>query len=323
MEREGAGDEASGASRGDEASDADADADSGASRGDEASDADADSGASSGDEASDTDAGAGAGAGAGAPVVTQLSIEGDEDCSRLVAVGRGAQRRALRLTLAQRTSGSEFLMLDVAFLPPLHMPGLADRSLVHFSSFSECAEVVSGLAHQRRAQEGAPRRRRGAGRAAAGAPAGAPGAPPERVPVAVLSECTFKILRLGPLVLQIKTRRQFGAIMSATAHVLLDQRLRFTADYSDVPRVPGPAGAAHHVLQATVAETLGARPGQRYQLSVYCEGEPGRCEHAQPARAIARGRWQPDLPTEQNFIRIAVEVYSRIAAQDRLAAARA
>jgi len=297
MEREGAGDEAFSS---DEDPDSDAASDaSGASSGADAS------GDSSGDEAD-----------AGAPAVTQLSIEGDEDCSRLVAVGRGAQRRALRLTLAQRTSGSEFLMLDVAFLPPLHMPGLADRSLVHFSSFSECAEVVSGLAHQRRAQEGAPRRR---GARAGERDAGRAGAP-RRVPVAVLSECTFKLLRLGPLVLEIRTRKQFGAIMSATAHVLLDQRLRFTADYSDVPR---PADAAHHALQATVAETLGARPGQRYQVSVYCEGEPGRCEHAQPARTIARGRWKPDLPTEQNFIRIAVEVYRRIAAQDRLAAGRA
>ena len=309
-----------------------------ASSGDEDSDSSAASdasGDSSWDDADDADE---ADADADAPAITQLDIEGDEDRSRLVTVGRGAQRHALRLTLAQRTSGSEFLVLDVDFMPPLHMPGLVAQSLVHFIAFSECAEVVPGLAHQRRVEEGAPRKRRGAragrastgahasaGRASTGAPAGAGPphrVPPQRVPVAILSECTFKVIRLGPLMLQIKTRKHFGALMTATAHVLLDQRLRFTADYSDVPRVPSPADAEHDALQATVAETLSARPGQRYQVALYCEGEPGCCEDTQPARKIARGRWQPDLPTEINFLRIAGNIYKKVAAQDRLLAAR-
>ena len=305
------------AGSGDEDSDSDAASDaSGAS---DASDA---SGDSSWDDSDDADTDADADADADAPAITQLDIEGDEDRSRLVTVGRGAQRHALRLTLAQRTSGSEFLVLDVAFMPPLHMPGLVAQSLVHFIAFSECAEVVPGLAHQRRVEEGAPRKRRGAsaGRASTGAPAGA--SPPQRVPVAILSECTFKVIRLGPLMLQIKTRKHFGALMSATAHVLLDQRLRFTADYSDVPRVPSPADAERDALQATVAETLSARAGQRYQVALYCEGEPGCCEDTQPARKIARGRWQPDLPTEINFLRIAGNIYKKVAAQDRLLAAR-
>jgi hypothetical protein len=334
MARGGAGDEAfsSDAGSGDAGS---GDAGSGdAGSGDEDSDAASDaSGASSWEDADDADA--------DAPAITQLDIEGEDDRSRLVTVGRGAQRHALRLTLAQRTSGSEFLVLDVAFLPPLHMPGLVTQSLVHFIAFSECAEVVPGLAHQRRVEEGAPRKRRGAraGRAPTAAPAragtearagaGAPSraAPPQRVPVAILSECTFKVIRLGPLMLQIKTRKHFGALMTATAHVLLDQRLRFTADYSDVPRVPSRAEAAEAdperaALQATVAETLSARPGQRYQVALYCEGEPGCCEDTEPARKIARGRWQPDLPTELNFLSIAVNLYKKVAAQDRLVAAR-
>jgi hypothetical protein len=318
MARGGAGDEAfsSDAGSGDAGS---GDAGSGDEDSDAASDASDASGASSWEDDADADA--------DAPAVTQLDIEGEDDRSRLVTVGRGAQRHALRLTLAQRTSGSEFLVLDVAFLPPLHMPGLVAQSLVHFIAFSECAEVVPGLAHQRRVEEGAPRKRRGAraGRAPAGAPSRA--APPQRVPVAILSECTFKVIRLGPLMLQIKTRKHFGALMTATAHVLLDQRLRFRADYSDVPRVPSRAEAAEAdperaTLQATVAETLSARPGQRYQVALYCEGEPGCCEDTEPVRKIARGRWQPDLPTEFNFLRIAVNVYKKVAAQDRLVAAR-
>jgi hypothetical protein len=270
-----------------------------------------------------------------APAVLQLAIEGEDDRSRLVTIGSDAQRHALGLALAQRLSGSECLVIDIEFLPPLQLESLTDQSLVHFVRFGECAHVVPGLAHQRRVEEGAPRKRRGAraGRAPTAAPARAGteararAAPPQRVPVAILSECTFKVIRLGPLMLQIKTRKHFGALMTATAHVLLDQRLRFTADYSDVPRVPSRAEAAEadperDALQATVAETLSARPGQRYQVALYCEGEPGCCEDTEPARKIARGRWQPDLPTELNFLRIAVNVYKKVAAQDRLVAAR-
>jgi hypothetical protein len=285
-----------------DASDADA-SDADASDAD-ASDADAASDASSWGEADDAE-----------PVSVQLDIEDEDDRSQLVTLGGGAQRHALRLTLAQRTSGSEFLVLDVAFQPPLHVPGLTDQSLVHFSAFQECVQIVSGLEHQRRVQEGAPRKRR----------AVRPPGEHRPVPVAVLSECTFKIIRLGPLILEIKTRKHAGALMTATAHVLLDQRLKFAADYSDVPRVLSRADAEHDALQATVPEALSARPGQRYQVAVYCQGEPGCCEDArsQSARKIARGRWQPDLPTELNFLRMAVHVYKQVNAQDRLVAARA
>jgi hypothetical protein len=248
------------------------------------------------------------------PLVSPLYIDGDTDASSFVTVGSGAQREALRITLSQNTSGSECLVLDVVFEPRLNVQQINESSLVHFTSFHEFAKIVPGFTHQRRLEEGNPCKRR----------AVCPSGTPQRVPVAALSACSFKGVRLGPLILQIETRKHFGALMRATVKVFVNDRLAFEADYSSVPCVHSPAEVERRALHATLDSTLDAQGPQRFRVAVYSEGEPAVREEAcgRPPLRIARAPWQADIHVDSKFRETALEFRSMIAHQDAQAALR-
>jgi len=276
----------------------------------DASDADPD--ASDADpDASDADPDA-----APEPATARLCIEGADDRSELVTVGSGRARHAVRLRLAQQLSDTLCLILDVSFLPPLPIFRLRKLNLVHFHAFKEGVAVRADLAHQRRVQEGAgathrPKKQRAA---------------PLKLRADVVSECSFKVIRLGPLALQFKTRKIFGALPTAFAEVLLDRHPVFSADLADVPRAP------REPLRATLARELRVHANQRYEVALSYERDPAPGPYSGPApgsgpsgarAAPAPAPWRLPAYVDAQFRRIELWVLRQIDAQDLAAAPRA
>jgi hypothetical protein len=287
----------------------------------DASDASDAFGASDSDSASDPDASDSADPDAAPELAgARLCIEGRHDRSELVTVGSGHARHAVRMRLAQQLSDTLCLILDVSFLPPLPIFRLRKLNLVHFHAFREGVAVRADLAHQRRVQEGAgathrPKKQRAA---------------PPKLRVDVVSECSFKVIRLGPLALQFKTRKIFGELPTASAEVLLDRHPVFSADLADVPRAP------REPLRATLARELRAHANQRYEVALSYERDPAPGPYSGPAPATgpsgrgpsgdpalaARGPapapapWRPPAYVEAQFRRIELWVLQQIDAQD-------
>jgi hypothetical protein len=249
----------------------------------------------------------------------RLCIEGPHDRSELVTVGSGRARHAVRLRLAQQLSDTLCLILDVSFLPPLPIFRLRKLNLAHFHAFKEGVAVRADLAHRRRVQEGAgathcPKKQRAA---------------PPKLRVDVVSECSFKVIRLGPLALQFKTRKIFGALPTASAEVLLDRHPVFSADLADVPRAP------REPLRATLARELRVHANQRYEVALSYERDPAPGPYSGPApgsgpsgrgpsgarAAPAPAPWRLPAYVDAQFRRIELWVLQQIDAQDMAARA--